>query len=136
MQFKTLLLASFVEKDYLHKFLHNLSENHRVSNDKVFVFDLNEGTYLLTYKIKMDLGVRFDIKKELPKTIQIHKKRQTFFTINALNRLIERDSGITDGNINHKEHQVDWSKYENKLILLKGNKLEISDISRVFLSDS
>ncbi len=136
MQYKTLLLASFVEKDYLHKFLHNLSENHRVNKDKVFVFDLNEDTYLLTYKIKIDLGVRFDIKRELHKTIQIHKKRQTFFTINALNRLIERDSGLGSGNINHKEHQIDWTKYENKLILLRGDKLEISDISRVFLSDS
>jgi hypothetical protein len=136
MQYKTLLLASFVEKDYLHKFLHNLSTNYRVGKDKVFVFDLTEKTYLLTYKIKIDLGIRFDIKKELPKTIQIHKKKQSFFTINALNRLIERDSGLTNGNINHKEHQVDWSKYENKLILLRGDNLEISDINRVFLSDS
>tara|TARA_R110000803_G_scaffold169931_1_gene232966 strand:- start:366 stop:776 length:411 start_codon:yes stop_codon:yes gene_type:complete len=136
MQYKTLLLASFVEKDYLQKFLHNLNDNYRVRKDRVFVFDLNEDTHLLTYKIKIDLGVRFDIKKELHKTIQIHKKKQTFFTINALNRLIERDSGLGAGNVNHKEHQIDWDKYDNKLILLRGDKLEISDISRVFLSDS
>lgn len=136
MQYKTLLLASFVDKDYIHKFLDNLSTNHNVNNEKVFIFNLTDDTYLLTYKIKIDLGVRFDIKRELPKTIQIHKKRQTFFTINALNRLIERDSGLLSGNVNHKEHQVDWSKYENKLILLRGDKLEISDISRVFLSNS
>jgi hypothetical protein len=135
MQYKTLLLASFVDKNYLHKFLYNLKENHGVNSDKVFVFDLNEDTNLLTYKIKIDLGVRFDIRRELPKTIQIHKKRQTFFTINALNRLIERDSGLTEGNINHKEHTIDWSKYENNLILLRGDKLEISEIKRVFLSD-
>ena len=136
MQYKTLLLASFVEKNNLHNFLNDLSENHRVKKDKIFVFDLNENTHLLTYKIKIDLNVRFDIKKELQKTIQIHKKKQTFFTINALNRLIERDSGLGVGNINHKEHQIDWTKYENMLILLRGDKLEISDISRVFLSDS
>ena len=136
MQYKTLLLASFVEKDFLHNFLHNLKENHNVNDDKVFVFELNDRTFLLTYKIKIDLGVRFDIKRELSKTIQIHKKKQTFFTINALNRLIERDSGLSGGNINHKEHQIDWSKYENKLILLKDDKLVISDISRVFLSNS
>lgn len=136
MQYKTLLLASFVDKEYLHKFLHNLNTNHRVNNDKVFIFDLTDETYLLTYKIKIDLGVRFDIKKELPKTIQIHKKKQTFFTINALNRLIERDSDLMRGNINHKEHQVDWGMYENKLVLLRGDVLEISDINRVFLSDS
>jgi hypothetical protein len=135
MQYKTLLLASFVDKDYLHKFLHDLSTNHNTNSDKVFVFDLNDDTYLLTYKIKLDSGVRFDIKKELQKTIQIHKKKLTFFTINALNKLIERDSGLS-GNINHKEHQIDWTKYENKLILLRGNKLEISDINRVVLPNS
>jgi hypothetical protein len=135
MQYKTLLLASFVKKRYLDRFLHDLSENHNIKKDKVFVFDLNEDTYLLTYKLKIDLGVRFDIRREIPKTIQIHKKRLTFFTINALNRLIERDSGLMDGNINHKEHQVDWGKYENKLVLLKNDRLEISDINRVFLSD-
>jgi hypothetical protein len=135
MQYKTLLLASFVNKEHLNKFLHDLSEKHNVKKERVFVFDLNEDTYLLTYKLKIDLGVRFDIKRELSKTIQIHKKKLTFFTINALNRLIERDSGLSDGNVNHKEYQVDWVKYENKLILLKNNTLEISNINRVFLSD-
>jgi len=79
MLYKTLLLASFVHKDYIQKFLYNLSENHNIKSDKVFIFNLNDTTYLLTYKIKIDVGVRFDIKKELPKTIQIHKKRLNIF---------------------------------------------------------
>lgn len=135
MQYKILLLASFVQKDYTRKFLNDLDVNHNVKSDKVFVFDLNEDTHLLTYKLKIDLGVKFDIKKEIPKTIQIHKKRLTFFTINALNKLIEKDSGLLEGNVNHKEHHVNWDSYENKLILLKNDKLEVSDINRVFLSD-
>lgn len=136
MQHKTLLLASFVDKNHLHKFLYNLKENHGINEDKIFVFDLNEDTYLFTYKIKIALGERFDIKRELPKTIQIHKKKATFFTINALNRLIERDSGLSAGNINHKEHQVEWDNYRDNLILLRGDKLEISKITRVFLPNS
>jgi hypothetical protein len=132
MQHKTLLLASFVDKTNLSHFLNDLDVNHNIKNDKVFIYELNEHTFLLTYKIKLDVGIRFDIRKELPKTIQIHKKKLTFFTINALNRLIERDSGLDQGNINHKEYNIDWTMYENKLILLKGDKLEISDISRVF----
>lgn len=136
MQYKILLLASFVKKSQLDIFLSDLSEKHNVKPDKVFVFELNEDTYLLTYKLKVDLGVRFDIKRELPKTIQIHKKRLTFFTINALNKLIERDCGLFEGNINHIEHQIDWELYQNKLVLLKNNRLEVSDIKRVFLSNS
>ena len=133
MQYKSLLLASFVDKDFLPKFLHELETNHNVKSDKVFIYDLNDASYLLTYKIKLDLGVRFNIKRELPKTIQVHKKKLSFFTINALNKLIERDSGLDDGNVNHREYQIDWNLYENKLILLKDNKLEITTISRVFL---
>jgi len=133
MQQKTLLLASFVNKLNVKTFLQNLSDNHNVSSDTVFTFNLTLDTYLLTYKIKTEIGLRLDIKKELPKTIQIHKKSKTFFTINALNRLIEKESGLSKGNINYKDYQVDWSKYENKLILLKGDNLEISDITKVFL---
>jgi hypothetical protein len=135
MQYKILLLASFVDKNNLQKFLYRL-KNHGIDENKIFVFDLNEDTFLLTYKLKVDIGERFDIKRELPKTIQIHKKKSTFFTINALNRLIERDHNLTNGNANHKQHQVDWDKYQDKLILLKGNKLEITDIVRVFLPNS
>ena len=135
MEYKTLLLASFVDKNQLHKFLYNLEDKYGVPNNKVFVFDLNDDTFLLTYKIKIDRDDRFDIKKELSKTIQIHKKKATFFTINALNKLIERDSGLPNGNINHKEHQINWGEYEDKLILINDGKLAISDIKRVFLSN-
>jgi hypothetical protein len=133
MQYKTLLLASFVDKLDLQDLLDKLKEEHKTDSDKIFIFELNDDTYLLTYKLKINLDIRFDIRRELPKTIQVHKKKATFFTINALNKLIERDSGLSSGNINHKEHQVDWSTYENKLILLRDNNLEISDIKRVFL---
>jgi len=135
MQHKILLLASFVDKNYVNKFLYNLKENHNVEPDKVFIFDLTNENYLLTYKLKIDVGIRFNIKKELPKTIQIHKKQKTFFTINALNKLIERDCDLESGNVNHKKFTVDWTQYEDKLILLKNDTLEISNISRVFLSN-
>ena len=135
MQHKILLLASFVGKNNTREFINDLKINFDIKPDKVFVFELNDDTYLITYKLKIDIGIKFDIKKEIPKTIQIHKKNLTFFTINALNKLIERDSGLLVGNINHREHQIDWNVYENKLILLKNDRLEISNINRVFLSN-
>jgi hypothetical protein len=49
--------------------------------------------------------------------------------------LIEQESGLA-GNVNHKEYQIDWTKFENRIILLKGDVLEISKIERVFLSES
>ena len=134
MQHKILLLASFVNKEYLNEFLTDL-EYHGVDKETVFIFNLSDKDFLLTYKIKVSIGVRFDIRKELRKTIQIHKKRKTFFTINALNRLIEVENGLSRGNINYKDYQVDWDKFSDKLVLLKNNELDISHLERVFLSD-
>jgi len=135
MQQKTLLLASFVKEDWLEGFLNKIRKKFGVKKETVFFFKLEDGGYVLTYKIRVDMENKIDIKKELPKTIQIHKKGNTIFTINALNRLIEKESGL-QGNVNHKEYQIDWSKYDNKIILLKGDTLEINTIERVFLSES
>ena len=96
---------------------------------------MENGDRLLTYKLQVEVDRRIDIKNELPKTIQIHKKGDTIFTINALNKLIEIESGL-EGNVNHKEYQIDWSKFKNKIILLKGEVLEITNIERIFLPKS
>lgn len=134
MQQKTLLLASFVKEDKLDWFLNRIWKNFNIKRQHVFFFKMDEG-YVLTYKLSLDPDKRVDIRKELPKTIQVHKKNNTIFTINALNRLIENESGL-QGNVNHKEFQVDWEKYDNKIILLKGEDLEISCIERVFFTES
>lgn len=135
MQQKILLLASFVKEDWVEGFLKKIKKNFGVKKENVFFFKLEDGSYVLTYKIRVDVENKIDIKKELPKTIQIHKKGDTIFTINALNRLIEEESGL-QGNINHKEYQIDWTKYSNKIILLKGDTLEINTIERIFLPES
>lgn len=135
MQQKILLLASFVKEDWVEGFLNKIKNKFNVKRENVFFFKIENGDYMLTYKIYTDPTNRIDIKKELPKTIQIHKKGTTIFTINALNRLIEEESGL-QGNINHKEYQIDWNKYDNKIILLRGSNLEINTIERVFLSES
>ena len=45
------------------------------------------------------------------------------------------ESGLV-GNVNHKDFKIDWEKYKNKIILLRGDELEISAIERVFLPES
>jgi hypothetical protein len=135
MQQKILLLASFVKEDRVQGFLNKIKNSFGVKKDNIFFFKLENGDFLLTYKLHLNIDQRIDIKQELPKTIQIHKKGNTIFTINALNKLIEQESGLA-GNVNHREYQIDWTKFENKIILLKGDVLEISPIERVFLSES
>ena len=135
MQQKTLLLASFVKEEKLESLISRLKNNFNIDVNNIFFFMMENGDRLLTYKLQVEVDRRIDIKNELPKTIQIHKKGDTIFTINALNKLIEIESGL-EGNVNHKEYQIDWSKFKNKIILLKGEVLEITNIERIFLPKS
>lgn len=131
MQKKILLVATFVTEDYLDRFLYKIYKNFGVNKKTVFIFETEDGL-LLTYKIYLNIGERINIRKELPKTVQIHKRGTTFFTINALNKLIERDFNLDGGNVNYKKYDIDWEKYQNKIILLKDNQLEILDLNRRF----
>ena len=135
MQQKILLLASFLKADNLDNFLNKVKKKFGVKKENVFFFKTENDDFILTYKIHIDIDNKVDIKKELHKTIQVHKKGDTIFTINALNKLIERESGL-GGNVNYKEYKINWDDYKNKIILLKGDNLEITNIERIFLSES
>lgn len=130
MQKKVILLATFLNSEYLDKFLFKLYKNFGVKKNSVFVFETEGGDLILTFRIFLDLGQSFNIKKELPRTIQIHKKGNTFFTINSLNRLIEEEFNLTGGNVDYSKYQVEWEKYENCMISLKNNNLEILRLNR------
>ena len=130
MQKKTILLATFVNPNYLEKFLNKLYRKFSIKKQSVFIFETEGEDYLLTYRIFLNLGQRVDIRKEFRKTIQVHKKLNTFFTINALNKLIEKENNLTPGNIDYKSHEIDWSKYSDKIILLNNDELDILDLKR------
>jgi len=130
MQKKTLLLATFINIEELEEFFKKIYNKFGIKKNSVFIFDTENDGLLITYRLFLKLGEKINIKKELPKTIQVHKKGSTFFTINALNKLIERDNDLFDGNVNHSQYQVNWYNYENTLILLKNNQLEILQLKR------
>jgi len=133
MQKKILLLATFVNPDYLDKFLYRIYKKFNVNKKNVFVFETETGDLLLTYKLTLDFDKKINIKEELYKTVQIHKKGTTFFTINALNKLIERDFNVESGNINHSDYSLEWGKYENTIILLKNDELDILNLKKKIL---
>jgi hypothetical protein len=125
MQKKIILVATFVNPSYLDKFLYKIYKTFGVKKKSVFLFETDTEDLLLTYKIFLEFDQKINIKKELPKTVQIHKKGTTFFTINALNKLIEKDFNLDSGNVNYSEYNLDWGKYENSIILIKNNELDI-----------
>ncbi len=130
MQKKIILVATFVSPSYLDKFLYKIYKTFGVKKKSVFMFETDTEDLLLTYKIYLELDQKIDIKKELPKTVQIHKKGSTFFTINALNKLIEKDFNLDFGNVKYSDYELDWSKYENVIILIKNNELDILNLKK------
>ena len=130
MQKKILLLATFVSPDYLDKFFFKIYKKFNVNKKNVFVFETEDETLLLTYKLTLDIDQKINIKEELHKTVQIHKKGTTFFTINALNKLIEKEFNINFGNVNYTDYNLDWDKYKDSIILIKNNELDILPLKK------
>lgn len=133
MQKKIILVATFIDVGHVDNFLYKIYKRFGVNKNNVFMFDTTNGDILLTYKIYLDLGEKVNLKQELPKTVQIHKRGSTFFTINALNRLIERDFNLTDLNINHQNYNIDWGKYKDTIVLLKNDRLDILNLTKKFV---
>jgi hypothetical protein len=130
MQKKTILVATFIKLENLNVFLDKLKNDFDINKKSVFMFETENNDLILTYKIFLNVGEKINLKKELTKTIQIHKKGNTFFTINSLNRLIERDFDLVSGNIDYNNYQIEWEKYENTMISLKNNNLEILQLKK------
>ena len=130
MQKKTILLATFVSEDYLDKFLYKIYKKFGIKKKSVFLFETDNNQLLLTYKLYLDFDQKIDIKKELTKTIQIHKKGTTFFTINSLNKFIEKEFNISEGNVDHSKYEIDWTKFENCMISFRDENLDILKLTR------
>jgi hypothetical protein len=131
---KALLIASFVKPTNLQSYLEYLSVEHDLPKNKIFIFlNKDTGELILTFKITLDPGERINIRKEFPNSIPIHKKGNAIYTINALNKLIEHETGLDKGNIDYKSHKIDWDEYQNKIILNRGDELIINSIEKLNL---
>ncbi len=132
---KTILLASFIFPERLDWFLDYLENKFNISKEKVFIFQNldDESKIIVTFKLKLINGKRINLKKYFPNAIPIHKKGTAIYTINALNKLIEKETGLEAGNIDYKNHRIEWDNYQDSLILNNSNELTIYRIKRVFL---
>lgn len=131
---KTLLLASFIFPERLDWFLGYLEDRFNIPKDKVFIFKNHddESKLMVTFKFKLKNGKRVNLKKLFPNAIPIHKKGTAIYTINALNKLIEEETGLDRGNIDYKSHKIDWDNYQDTLILTNQDGLSLSRIEQVF----
>lgn len=131
---KTILLASFIFNERLDWFLSYLEKKFSITKDKVFVFKNldDESKLIVTFKFILKDTKKVDFNSIFPNAILIHKKGNAIYTINALNKLIESTQLDNIGNIDYKSVVINWSEYQNKLILTNNSQLAIFSIERVF----
>ena len=121
-----IIIGTFVKKKKILSFLEDLITNYRIKSDKIFVYkiDTNQFEYLVTFKT-------FDKEKfikKLPNASVMHVKNGCLFSINALNRLIDR---LKTNESPNNEYLVDWDEYKDKLIILTSGELSISNLIKI-----
>ena len=131
---KIMTLASFVIEDKVESFVKYLNKRFNLSPEKIFIYTSPEEKEkkILTFRVYIRDGKKINTKTFFPTTIIVHKKGECFYTINALNKLIDKEVGEDRGNINYKEYQIDWDNYQDKMLIVKNDELTIMDIKRNF----
>ena len=122
-----IIIGTFVKKYKILSFLETLKHGFKVNLDKVFVYsiDTNKFEYLVTFKT-------YDKErfiKNLSNATVMHVKNGCLFSINALNKLIEKENSDSDKPNN--EYLIDWDKYKNKLIIQTNGELSLSNLSKI-----
>ena len=130
---KSITLASFVYLDKVETFKKYIIKRFGIEIEKIFHYNCDdENKTILTYRVYLKEHEKIDLKSFFPTTIIVHKKGECFYTINALNLLIESLSDIASGNINYRDYKIDWDNYQNKMILSNRGNLKIMGIQRDF----
>lgn len=124
---KGTIIGTFVKKNKILSFLENINNDFNIKFDKVFIYsiDTNFREYLVTFKT-------FDKEKfikNLPNATVMHVKNGCLFSINALNKLIDREKMYYETPNN--EVVVDWDKYKDKLIIITNGELSISNLTKI-----
>lgn len=122
-----IIIGTFVKKNRILSFIESLKNDFGVRLEKIFVYsiDTNKREYLVTFKT-------FDkerFMKNLPNATVMHVKNGCLFSINALNKLIEKINENSD--LPNNEYVVDWNEYKDKLIIITNGELSISNLSKI-----
>jgi hypothetical protein len=131
---KDILLASFIFPERIDWFVNHLHNKFNIAKEKVFIFENldDQSKVIVTFKFTVSTTKRSNFKELFPNAILIHKKGNCIYTINALNKLIEEKCDGSLGNIDYKTIKIDWSEYDNKILLTNENNLNIYSIKRLF----
>ena len=118
---KTQLLCTFTRQSRLNETIDIIIACNEILYDKIYIFQNQDDlTQLIcTYNIEFIDNYEENIEN----TISLHRKKQsnTLYTINALNEVIRsKNNGVLD-----KRYNVDWSEYQNTLLLTNEHGLNV-----------
>ena len=122
-----IIIGTFVKKNKILSFIETLKNDFGIRLEKLFIYsiDTNKREYLITFKT-------FDkdrFIKNLPNATVLHVKNGSLFSINALNKLIEKENKGSD--LPNNEFVVDWNEYKDKLIIITNGELSISNLTKI-----
>jgi hypothetical protein len=130
---KIITLASFVYVDKVDTFKKYLQKRFKIEEENIFQYSyFEDNKKIITYRVSLVDNTKIDLSSIYPPTIIVHKKGECFYTINALNKLIETLNNLENGNINYLEYKINWDEYQNKIIIIKNDELKIIDINKDF----
>lgn len=131
---KIITLASFVFVEKIENFKKYLYKRFRLPEDKIFTYILEgeENKKLITFRVLLKDGKKINTDSFFPTTIIVHKKGECFYTINALNKLIDDTNLEKNGNIEYSKIPIEWDDYQNKIMIIKYGELNMINIKRDF----
>lgn len=122
------IIGIFVKKIKILTFLEFLKNKLKINIDKVFIFNVNENNaeYLVTFSAPRNNPYY----SRLHDATILHTKNGCLFSINALNKYIDRNT-TSKTKIIHKDIDVDWGKLKDNLLITTNGKLKILKISKI-----
>lgn len=127
MSVNGIIIGTFVKKNKILSFLETIKYGFRVNLDKVFVYSIDTNKY--EYLVTLKAYDKEKFIKNLSNATVMHVKNGCLFSINALNKLIEKEN--SDSNKPNNEYLVDWEKYKDKLIIQTNGELSLSNLSKI-----
>lgn len=127
---KFVILTSFVLLNKKEEFISHIVDTFGVSLPHVWIYEISTDSsrVLVTFKFHRDENF-IDFKSISPNIIQVHKKFNCLYTINALNKLINYNNVDV---VNNKNIKINWLDYDNTLLMTSNGKLIILPIKRIF----
>jgi len=128
------LLASFIKTDSddaIQNEVEHIVNNIEITNKLIFLLEDKEDPLkkIITYNAIVEKGKPFNPRLF---TMRVHRKKQTntLYTINALNKAVAQQHDGKTG----KDLKLDWSQYENSIILTAGTELKVHpvEVSKIF----